>query len=496
MYQKFLKNLFILLALNLLIKPFWLLGIDRGVQNTVGASEYGFYFALLNFSFLFNILLDFGITNYNNRTIAQNNNLIGKLFPGIFVLKLLLFVVYLIFTLVGAFVIDYTSQQISLLLLLAVNQLFMSMVLYLRSNLSGMQLFRTDGFISVLDRLLMIILVGVLLWGQVVEEFKISYFVYAQTVSHVITFLITLAIVKTKSGVKLRKIQFNVPLMLVVLRQSFPFAVLILIMTITSRADGVMIERILPDGARYSGIYASAFRLLDASVQFAFLFAVLLLPMFSRMLSLKQQVGALTKIAFTLLIAPTITLVIGSGIYSHEIMALLYPTYPGETASQFSARLMLSGPTFALLMIGLIGSASSYVFGTLLTANGNLRQLNIIALAGLIVNLSLNFLLIPVMKTEGAAIASLATQWLVAGIQLVVVYRIFRFRIEPGYLYKLIIFVAGVGVIGFLSTMLPWQWYINIVLMALTSLSFGAAIRLFQIRKMIQMVVSDEGGQT
>ncbi len=76
MRKFFVTNLFFLLTLNILIKSFWILGIDRGIQNAVSAQEYGVYFALLNFTFLFNILLDFGITNYNNRMIARHTNLL------------------------------------------------------------------------------------------------------------------------------------------------------------------------------------------------------------------------------------------------------------------------------------------------------------------------------------------------------------------------------------------------------------------------------------
>jgi len=492
MYQKFLKNLFILLALNLLIKPFWLLGVDRSVQNTVGATEYGFYFALLNFSFLFNMLLDLGITNFNNRNIAQNPLLVSKHLPNLLSLKILLFVLYLVFTFVTAFIIDYTAEQMFLLVLLAVNQFFMGMVLYLRSNLSGLQLFRTDGFISVLDRLLMIILIGVLLWGQVVAEFRISYFVYAQTVAHLLTFVLTLVIVINKSGVLNFRINWDLPFMFIILKKSFPYALLFILMTITLRADGVILERLLPNGAHYSGIYASAFRLLDASVQFAFLFAVLLLPMFSRMLSLSQPVGTLAKISFTLLIAPTITLAIGSFFYAQEIMTLLYPPYPGETIAQFNDRILLSSTTLGILMIGMIGTATSYILGTLLTANGNLKILNGIAIIGLIVNLVLNFYLIPLMTTEGAAIASLTTQFMVAILQGISIMYIFKFTVNFLFLGKLLLFVAGVIVIGFLSMQLPWSWLINIVLMAIFSLSFGAAIRLFQLRKLYQLIVQGD----
>ena len=78
--KKFINNLAILIFLNLLVKPFWPLVIEPAVQQEVGNVAYGEYFSLFNFSFLLNILLDFGITNFNNKNIAQNNHLLTKHF--------------------------------------------------------------------------------------------------------------------------------------------------------------------------------------------------------------------------------------------------------------------------------------------------------------------------------------------------------------------------------------------------------------------------------
>ena len=94
MQKKFLANLSFLLLLNLLIKPFYILGIDAEVQNQVGADEYGLYFSILNFSFIFNILNDFGITNYNNRTIAQNVNALQSHFGKLMVSRIFLCLAY------------------------------------------------------------------------------------------------------------------------------------------------------------------------------------------------------------------------------------------------------------------------------------------------------------------------------------------------------------------------------------------------------------------
>ncbi|MDP2888396.1 MAG: polysaccharide biosynthesis protein, partial [Bacteroidota bacterium] len=70
MKRKFITNLLLLLFLNVLIKPFWIFGIDLTVQNMVGDESYGLYFSLLNFSMILNIFLDLGITSYNNKNIA------------------------------------------------------------------------------------------------------------------------------------------------------------------------------------------------------------------------------------------------------------------------------------------------------------------------------------------------------------------------------------------------------------------------------------------
>ena len=102
MKKKFLTNLALLVLLNLLIKPFFIFGIDRTVQNTVGLEDYGFYFSIFNFAFLFYILLDAGLTNFNNRNIAQNNHLLNEHFSGIISIKFLLALVYFVVTFVAA----------------------------------------------------------------------------------------------------------------------------------------------------------------------------------------------------------------------------------------------------------------------------------------------------------------------------------------------------------------------------------------------------------
>ena len=134
MQRKFITNLVLLILLNVLVKPFWIFGIDRTVQNVVGAESYGFYFSLINFSFLLNIILDLGITNYNNRNISQNEQLLTKHLSSIIILRLLLALVYFAISFIVALIIGYDANQMQMLLILVFNQFVLSFILSLLSS--------------------------------------------------------------------------------------------------------------------------------------------------------------------------------------------------------------------------------------------------------------------------------------------------------------------------------------------------------------------------
>ena len=351
MKKKFITNLILLLSLNLLVKPFWILGIDRTVQNVVGAEEYGFYYAALNLSFLFNILLDLGITNYNNRNISQHSQLLNKHFSSIVIVKFMLSVLYAVFTLGIGFIIGYSERQILLLLVLVFNQFLSSFILYLRSNIAGLLLFKIDSILSVLDRFLMIIICSFLLWTNISNQiFQIEWLAYIQTIAYSITAIVALVLVIIKS--KFRKLRWNRPFFIMVLKQSFPFALLILLMNFYQRIDSVMLERMLADGKEQAGIYASAYRLLDAVNMIAYLFAVLLLPIFSRMIKLKESIEEIAKISFNLIIVMSVVCVGISCFYSYEIMDLMYIEHVNQ-----------SSDVFQLLMSTFVAIGTVYIFG-------------------------------------------------------------------------------------------------------------------------------------
>ena len=482
MKQKdFVINLILLIFLNLLIKPFWLFGIDLGVQNRVGAADYGLYAAIFSFTFLFNALLDMGVTSFNNRNIARHNQLLQKHFSGILGLKLGLGVCYLLISFVVGAIIGYRDLQLKLLFWTAINQFLNAFILYLRSNISALLMFKTDALLSVLDRLLIILICGILLWGNVIKQpFQIEWFVYSQTVAYLIAAIVAFAVVAANSG--FRKPSWNRPFFIMILKKSFPFALLYLLMSCYNRVDSVMIERLLGDNAAYqTGIYASAFRLLDALVMISYLFSVILLPLFSKMLKNKENIIPIIKTSFSLLFYFSVTVTILLIIYRMPILSQLYPDHPEETAQ-----------VFRFLIPCIIPISLTYIFGTLLTANENLKLLNITSLIGIILNFSANFLLIPKLYAQGAAITSLATQSLIALIQIFIVVRILKLPLKKLPFLRALVYLLLFIPISFLTfNYLQVNVWLQILILGIISLSLAFLTGLLSVKFLKEFIPSE-----
>ena len=475
MKQKdFVFNLCLLIFLNLLVKPFWMLGVDVGVQNGVGAASYGIYFSIFNFTMLFSMVLDMGTTNFNNRTIARNTQLLDKHLSGYTILRLLLAVAYFVVIFAVALIIGYRGFQLKLLFWIGLNQFLSAFLLYVRSNISALLMFKTDSVISVTDRLLMILFCGLLLWGNLTEEpFRIEWFVWCQTAAYLITIAIALTIVLRKAH--LRKLNWNPAFFLVIIKKSFPYALITLLMASYYRIDSVLLERLLPRdiAATQAGIYATAFRLLDALVMIAYLFSVILLPLFSKMLKQKENVVPVVRTSFSLLFLFSVSAVVILYVYREPLMRFFYP---GTVES--------SVEVFRLIIFGLIPISMNYLFGTLLTANGSMKVLNITAAVGIVINVAVNLLLIPKMQACGSAVASFCTQFTVSVLQFALAMRIIGIPLKSLPWLRCAIFLAVlVPVAAFAPRLLPLNVLWSLLIMGGFALALGFATGLVNVKE-------------
>lgn len=490
MKKFFVVNFLFMLSLNLLIKSFWILGIDRSVQNALPSGEYGVYYALLNFSYLFNIILDFGINNFNNKTIAQNTFLLKKYFARILPLKLILAGVYIVAVFVVALIGGYKSRAFNMLMWLCLFQILTYFLTYFRSNISGLLLFKTDSILSILDKSLTIIFCSILLWTSFLkEDFKVEYFVYVQVLSIFISCVVALAICLTKTG--FIKLVWNKAFMLAILKYGFPFALLSLLMSFYNRIDSVFLERLLDDNGFAAGVYASGFRLVDSANMVSYLFSVILLPFFAKLIKdskllptdfvgeKNKNIKDIIKISFHLLLVLSMGFVLVSFLYSNELMTLLYNKNIEESAE-----------VYRILCFCFIPVSTTYIFGTLLTANGSMKKLNIVAACGMVMNIVLNIILVPKYQQNGSAVSSLVSQVVTAILQVWIAIRIFNISFNAKYVTKIISFVLCITLMSYLVYNVELMWGYRIVITLTVIIILAFVFKVFSIKDITTFVTT------
>jgi O-antigen/teichoic acid export membrane protein len=106
---------------------------------------------------------------------------------------------------------------------------------------------------------------------------------------------------------------------------------------------------------------------------------------------------------------------------------------------------------FQWLMWSFIGVCLSFIYGTLLTANGNMKFMNQLSLVGIVLNIILNALLIPKYGASGSAFATLITQSFTALIQLIYCHQLFSIKVTISQVINYSAFILLMFLIPFIS---------------------------------------------
>lgn len=418
--KNFLSHLSWLMVLNLAIKPVYLLAVDAQIQDTLGPETWGQFFPLLSLSVLMNILLDLGLANHTTRMVAGNPSELNGRFQGGWSAKLWLVPLYMVGLLMVGLALGYRGESLVWLAWTGINQALLSAVLYTRAGLQGAGDHVADAWISIADRALLLVAMGSLLWKG--DGFKLEWLLGGTTAALMVA--LSMGLLRIRSVRQRWENPAPAPTGIFShFQESWPYALLFLLMMMYHRVDAVMLERMAPNGAVQAGWYAMSYRLFEAANMIGFLFATLLLPYFTRMLKNGEDVKPLAAGVSRLLL-------VGGGSIAW-VAAFFAPAFLGFFYSQ---SVLKAAPILPWLMVSFAIFAQGYVFSTLLTARGDLRLLNQLAALGAVANLAGNALWLQHADAAnaawGCAVISAGTQLLVVGLQVA-----FAMRFHPGRIW-------------------------------------------------------------
>ena len=466
MKREFSFNLLILLGLNLIVKPLYIFGIDIQVQNTLGPEQYGLFFSIYNYTLLFQILLEFGITNLVKRDVAENNELATDYFSGLLGVKMWLCLLYIVVTLLSGMAIGYDSEHFLILAGMMGIQICMTFISFARAVLAGYGLYKIDSFLSVFDKIIMILILGFILYGTSSFLLDLKTFVSVYLIS--VFMCAVIGIYLCYKNIPFTSFKINNSKFYDFVKLAFPYAMITFLMSIYGRIDAVFLERLLPDGNYQAGVYAAGFRLLDVYMIFALLFSNLLLPMLSRNLADKEKMQQLLHFVVGLLMTFTITGAVAGFTYMDEISQLLYHTNEKEWIS-----------TIGILIICIVPVGLSLIYGAAILAIGKLRKQNYLFIAGVILSVVFNFILIPDLKSKGAAYTALGVNLIISIGQIIIFYAESQLKFLISFYLRLLTFILFTVIIFFGLNLIEINWILAIITGSLISLVSSMFLALF-----------------
>lgn len=473
MRAAFVKNLLWLQLLNWLVKPLWILWIEREIQLRMGDGWYGVYSLHFNLVLLFAVLLDAGLNSYVSREIAAHGRLLHP--KRMFFLRLGLGLVYVVLVLLVARV--QNGIEAEFLLFALINQIMASVVLMLRSVLQGKQRFVSDSWLSVIDRLVALAICTWMLKSFTVAMFAseggVLNFQVAQFFGYATALVVGLVLVFWKGKGAMEGASDGAVASQKTLgdwgKEVVWFGVMALAMSLFTRIDVQMIQRyagsVAQQGYEEIGLYAKGYRLLDAALIFSTLLSTQLLPLLSKRIAAGEDSRPIMDIGFRLVFMVSVGVASAAWFYGDFLMNWLYHgqkelgsvTEAGGVevlrTMVYSPQILQVSMIFKVLMLAFVPMSLVHVFGTYVTAAGQMRWLAKLALVCVVINVAFNYSEIPKVGALAAAVGCLLTQWVFAMSCVLKTHRlggyVWHWKQADGLFITL---VGGVLSFGFMKT--------------------------------------------
>lgn len=399
----FLENLWV--KQTIFKNTFWLVmadGITRllklflfiYIARILGANEYGKFAFALAFVGLFAIFFDLGISQIVIREISRENRK-EKEFPAILSLKLLLSVVTLFLILLGSFFITSDSQIQKIIWVLAIFSVIEGISAIIFSFFQAKQKMEYQAFSKILEAML------VTAFGF----FILFNFPSAQNLSYAYLFsaFLTLIFISLFFHFKFfyLKFSFNLSIWKEYLSLAWPLALAGVFGTIYSQTDSVMMGYL--GQISQVGWYNAAQKIIGVTVIPAALISTSFFPALNSAFSQsKEKFQKIFNYFFGVMIFLAFPIVVGGTVLAQKIIDFVYdPSY-------FPSIL-----TFQILILMAGINMLSFPFGQILVVFNQQKKIFWITLSGAIVNVILNFILIPKYSLYGAAVATVITVFIV-----------------------------------------------------------------------------------
>ena len=361
----------------------------------LGAEGFGVLSFALAFAGMFGVFSDLGARDLTVREVARDKSLAKKYLANISTMKLIQGIITfgLITVTINAF--SYPEQTIIVVYLVAFSVIFGAFSGMFYSIFQAYEKMEWQSLGQILSSVLM--LLGALF--AISRELDVISFAYIYFVVNAIVLGYAFAVCSWKFVIPMIEIDWE--FWKATIKKALPFGLTGIVVTIYYQIDTVMLSLMVPNANEAVGWYNASYRLVLALLFIPSAYYLSVFPIMSRFYkNSKNSLKFIHDRSFKYATMIAIPIGVGTTLLASRIILLIF-------GSEYH-------PSIIALQILIWSSVFIFVNGTYSTLlNSTNKQFNVtkIAVIGMIVNVSLNFIFIPIYSYVGASITTVFTEF-------------------------------------------------------------------------------------
>ncbi len=391
--------------------------------GTVDFGKYSFVLAYLAF---FNVITDLGLQKILVREIARNPQAAPKLIGNAYVMRSIFTTLAFIMSVVIIKFMSYPADTTTYVYIGAFTLLFISF---------------SDFYATVFEaNLRMEYKVTAWLSYKIIFAVLVFWIIFSHgTLFHILLATVVSEIIKTSLSYLFSrkfvraKFEFDFGLYKFLVKESLPLALTSIIWIIHSRTDMVMLS--IMRGDAQVGIYSAAYRLSEPLMLIPYALVISLFPIMSvSFKSSKEKLLKIYQLSVKYILIIMLPITIGTILIADKIILLIYGV---EFAGSITA--------LQIIIWALVFTSINIVLFNLLVSINQQKLSTVTLTLGALLNVALNFVLIPMLSYNGAAIATVMTKAIVFGANFYFVSKYLQILSLHKLLVKPLISVSVMG---------------------------------------------------
>lgn len=357
----------------------------------LGTEKWGVFSYVLSLAGVFSLFSDIGLNNLLTREMTKNGNEKYEYLSTIFSLKIILIFISACLLLIFAPHISKIPETNNFLFIMTALLVFDSMREFGIALNRASQKMETEAFIKILTNVsVSIIGLFFVFYMPTIKNILYVYVIGSALGSMVILYVLrkNFKNIFAKFSAKLTKPIFDF---------SWPFAILIFFGTIMTSTDVLMLGWL--STADQIGLYSIAQKLTQFLYLIPGLISIAIFPSFSKLAEEKDiRFNNIFEKVIRFLLLFGLPIVVGGIILSRDIIVLI-----------FGAQYIAASATFSIMLGMVLVNYPTIIIDNAILAHNQQKRFLSFSIGAVILNIILNYILIPIYGVSGAAMATLAS---------------------------------------------------------------------------------------